>query len=372
MLGIEQGIDMTPSRRAFATMAVASTAALATRAVAQTTPVLSGDLPFDPAKSQAFVKKMGIRYPIANAAAGGPFSDEMAIAICEAGGLAGIGSVFLSAEALKARITRIKAGTKQPFAVGYILVFGDKTLSAALEAGAPVIQFSWGTPTAQQVALVRSFGAKFGMQISTAGGARQAVDVGADYMICQGQEAGGHIQAQSHWHDNLQPVLRVAGDTPVLVSGGLGDGKALREALVMGASGGIFGTRFLATKESTASEEWKRRLMRSVTTDTALTVCFDGLWPHALHRVLRNETLDHWEAAGSRAPGQRPGEGDVVAHLGPRDLMRYTAASPMAAMTGTPEELAMFAGTGVSAIKDCPPAGELVRRLWTECCGVAT
>jgi nitronate monooxygenase len=351
---------------------MALTAAVATKASAQQpAAAVSGGLPFDMEKPQAFTQKLGVRYPIGNAAAGGPFSDEMAIAIAETGGLAGIGSIFLPADALKARITRIRAGTKQPFAVGFILVFGDKTLPAALEAGAPVIQFSWGTPTAQQVALIRSFGAKMGMQISTAAGARQAVDVGADYIICQGQEAGGHIQAQSHWHDTLQPVLRVAGSTPVLVSGGLGDGKALREALVLGASGGIFGTRFVATQESTASPEWKRRLMKSVVTDTALTVCFDGLWPQALHRVLRNETLDAWEAAGSRAPGQRPGETDIVARIGTRDLQRYTAASPMAAMTGTPEELAMFAGTGVGAIKDCPGAGDLVRRIWAECVGTA-
>ncbi len=362
---------MTTSRRVFTGLAAASAAALVTQADAQSALSPADQLPFDPAKSQAFIQKLGVRYPIGNAAAGGPFSDAMAIAVSEAGGLGGIGSIFLSADALKARITRIKAGTKQPFAVGFILVFGDKTLPAALEAGAPVIQFSWGTPTPQQVSLVRSFGAKFGMQISTAGGARQALDVGADYMICQGQEAGGHIQAQNNWHDTLPSVLKAAGTTPVLVSGGLGDGKALREALVMGASGGIFGTRFLATEESTASPEWKRRLLKSVATDTSLTVCFDGLWPQALHRVLRNETLENWEAAGSRAAGQRPGEADVVARMGTRELLRYTAASPMAGMTGTPEELAMFAGTGVGAIKDMPPAGDLVRRIWAECVGTS-
>ena len=161
---------MSTSRRVFTGMAAASTAAMVTKASAEPSAASPGDLPFNPAKSQAFTEKLGVRFPICNAAAGGPFSDAMAIAISEAGGLAGIGSIFLTPDALKARITRIKAGTKQPFAVGYILVFGDETLPAALEAGAPVIQFSWGTPTARQVALVRSFGAKMGMQISTAGG----------------------------------------------------------------------------------------------------------------------------------------------------------------------------------------------------------
>lgn len=366
---------MMSGRRGFTGMAAASTAALAVKAAAQPNAAAPGGMPFDPAKSQAFTKALGVRYPICTAAAGGgagPFSDELAIAVAEAGALAGIGTAFQAPDALKARISRIKAGTKQPFAVGYILVFGVESLPAALEAGAPVIQFSWGTPTPAQVALVRSFGAKMGMQISTAAGAKQALDVGVDYVVCQGQEAGGHIQAQSNWHDNLHAVLRVAGETPVVVSGGLGDGKALREALVLGASAGLFGTRFLATQEATANQVWKTRLMTSVATDTALTVCFDGLWPQALHRVLRNETLDQWEAAGSRAPGQRPGEGDIVARLGGHELRRYTAASPVAAMDGSVEELAMFAGSGVGAIKDCPPAGELVRRIWAECAGTPT
>ena len=354
---------------------MASTAAIVTKTNAQGAPPMPSDTLFDPAKSQAFVKRMGLRYLIATAAAGGaagPFSDALAIAVAEAGALGGIGSVFVSNDAIKARVSRIKAATKQPFAVGYILVFGAETLPAALEAGAPVIQFSWGTPTAAQVALIRSSGAKMGMQISTAGGARQALDVGVDYIVCQGQEAGGHIQAQSNWHDNLHAVLRVAGDTPVLVSGGLGDGKALREALTLGASGGVFGTRFVATQESTASQEWKTRLMKSVATDAALTVCYDGLWPQALHRVLRNETLEHWEASGSRAPGQRPGEGDIVARIGTYEVRRYTAAGPNVSVTGSVEGLAMFAGTGVGAIKDCPPAGELVGRIWSECAGTVT
>ncbi len=109
--------------------------------------------------------------------------------------------------------------------------------------------------------------------------------------------------------------------------------------------------------------------MKSVASDAALTVCFDGLWPQALHRVLRNETLENWEASGSRAPGQRPGDGDIVAHIGTHELRRYVAAAPNVAVTGSVEGLAMFAGTGVGAIKDCPPAGELVRRIWAECAG---
>ena len=363
---------MNTSRRAFTGLTVASAAAIAAKAVAQTSVVAPGNLPFDPAKSQALVQKLGLRYPIGNAAAGGPFSDQLVIAVAEAGGLAGFGtngSVVFPAEAVKARVSRVKAGTKNPFAVGYILVFGTQTLPAALEAGAPVVQFSWGTPTAEQISLVRSFGAKIGMQITTAGGAKQAVGIGVDYVICQGQEAGGHVQAQSNWHDTLHAVLRTAGDTPVLVSGGLGDGKALREALVLGASGGVFGTRFVATQESSASQDWKMRLMQSVATDTALTVCFDGLWPQALHRVLRNDTLDAWEAAGCRLPGQRPGEGEIVAHIGPREVKRYDAFPPTTAVDGSVENLAMFAGTGVGAIKDCPAAGELVRRIWAECVG---
>jgi len=318
----------------------------------------------------AFTQRMGLRCPVLCAAAGGPFTIELAVAVCEAGGMGGIGVTRWPDAVADDTVRAICRGTRGPFAVGLILALlapDSCKLARVLEAGAPIIQFSWGTPSTAQVALIRSFGAKLAMQVTSAGGARQAVDLGVDYMVCQGQEAGGHVQAQSSWRDTLAPVLEVAGDVPVVLAGGLGDGKDLREALDLGAAGGVFGTRFVATRESRAIPEWKERLTTARAADTALTVCFDDGWPQALHRVLRNDTLDRWEAGGCAPKGQRPGEGDIVAYDGERPILRYEATSPIVGMRGEPAETSLWAGVGVDAIKDIPSAGELVARIWAEC-----
>lgn len=318
------------------------------------------------ANAQAFVKKMGIRYPIVQAVIGGA-TPELATAVAQAGGLGGMGLTWSPEAEVRDYVTRVRATTQGPFAVGYVLAFGASTLPVALEAGAPVIQFSFGIPRAEQVAQIRQAGAKFGIQISNLLGARKAFDIGADYISCQGQEAGGHNQAQSSWHEHIDSILHAAGKTPVLVAGGLSGGKDLRKVLAIGAAGGVFGTRFVASKEYPAHPEYQRRLLKAKASDTSLTVCFDGGWPGALHRVLRNPTLDKWEADGAKFEGARPGVGDIVGRIGDMTFERYSIFPPFTVTTGQPEDMAMYAGLGVGEIRDIPGAGELVHRIWTEC-----
>lgn len=321
------------------------------------------------AKAEGFVRTMGIKYPIVQAVIGGS-TPELAAAVSNAGGMGGIGMSWSPEQEVRDYVKATRSLTKAPFAIGYVLTFGANTLPAALETGAPVIQFSFGTPSKKQVAMVRAAGAKFGMQVSTAEGAKQALDVGADYINVQGQEAGGHIQAQGSWRDNLPSVLEIAGKTPVLVAGGLSTGKDLREVLLMGGSGGVFGTRFAATREYPSHPEYKQRMINARASDTALTVCFDGGWPGALHRVLRNPTLDAWEASGSQGAGMRPGEGDIVGTIGDMKFERYSLFPAFVVTQGRPQDMAMYAGQGIAAIRDISPAAEVVEKIWNECVGL--
>jgi nitronate monooxygenase len=319
-------------------------------------------------RADEFVAKMGLHYPIVQAAMGGSDLTELAASVAESGGLGGLGLTWSSEDEVRDQIKRVRARTKRPFAAGYVLAFPPNTLAAALEEGAPVVQFSWGIPSSEHVKLVRSHGASMGVQVSNLDGARRALDAGADYISVQGQEAGGHIQASTSWHQNLGPIIQEAGETPVLVAGGLGDGRALRVALNAGAAGGVFGTRFVACKENRFHQQYKERLVQSTAGDSMLTVCFDGSWPNALHRVLRNKATDAWEAAGSGPAGSRPGDGDTVAVIGNAPLPRYTMYPPN---EGMPEsvvsEMALYAGLGVDLIQDIPSARDLVKRLWSEC-----
>jgi nitronate monooxygenase len=319
-------------------------------------------------RADEFVAKLGLRYPIVQAAMGGTDLTELAASVAESGGLGGLGLTWSSEDDVRDQVRRVRSKTKRPFAAGYVLAFAPDTLAAALEEGVPVVQFSWGIPSSKDVKLVRSHGARMGVQVSNLDGALRALDVGADYISVQGQEAGGHVQASGSWHQNLGPIIQEAGQTPVLVAGGLGDGRALRVALNAGAAGGVFGTRFVACKENRFHQQYKERLVQSTAGDSMLTVCFDGSWPNALHRVLRNKATDAWEAAGSGPAGLRPGDGDTVAVIGNTPLPRYTMYPPN---EGMPEsvvsEMALYAGLGVDLIQDIPSARDLVERLWSEC-----
>src|SRR5262249_3005662 len=150
---------------------------------------------------------------------------ELAMAVSNAGALGSIGAGGEpSAEAMKERVTRTRAGTSRPFAVNYLLAWEPATLPVVLDAGAPVIQFSWGLPSAEAVAMIRKAGGRMGIQISSAAGARRALDLGADFLICQGTEAGGHVQALSPLYQVLPAILAEAKAVPVLAAGGITTG----------------------------------------------------------------------------------------------------------------------------------------------------
>lgn len=128
--------------------------------------------------------------PISNAGMGFFATPELAIAVSEAGGLGAVGTGRGAVAAtVKDYVTRARAGTRRPFVVNYLLATEPATLPLALDAGTPIIQFAWGLPTREMTTLVRRAGAKMGVQVSSRVRARQALDLGADYLICQGTEA---------------------------------------------------------------------------------------------------------------------------------------------------------------------------------------
>jgi nitronate monooxygenase len=211
-----------------------------------------------------------------------------------------------------------------------------------------------------------------GVQIGRAAGARRALDRGADYLICHGTEAAGHVQATRPLYEALPAVIEEAKTVPVLAAGGIANGRHIRRALMAGASGVLIGTRFVATKEAAAHEEYQAAVTRAKAADPVLTVCFQDGWPSAPHRALRNRTFEMWEAAGCPPAGQHPGEGDILgtnaATGAPK--RRYSAVAPLRGDRGAIAEMALWAGEGVDAIRDIPSAGELVAKLWKECLDV--
>ena len=354
---------MSSDRREFLRRSVAA-------AIAIGAPQSAGRFPTP--RASEFMSAFGLKYPIANAGMGGNATPELAIAVSNAGGLGAIGTgagLSRTPEVVRQRVAQTRAGTAKPFAVNYLLAFEPATLPIALDAGAPIIQFAWGIPSAEMADAIRTARAKMGVQVGSAAGARRALDLGADYLICQGTEAGGHVQATQKLEEVLPSVIEEAKDVPVLAAGGIASGADIRRALLLGAAGVLVGTRFVATKECNAHEEYKRALARAKAKETVLTVCFQDGWTNAPHRVLRNRTFAMWEAAGCPPPGKRPGEGDVLTTnaLTGAKKVRYTVSNAGRDDRGDVLELALYAGEGVNAIRDIPSAGELVARLWKEC-----
>jgi nitronate monooxygenase len=359
---------MNRTRREFITQSIAVGAALATlesrQARAQDT---QRAMPGSNQSTKALLSLFGLKYPIFQAPTADVAGPDVTIAVSSAGALGAIGLTFTPPDMARDMVTKIKTATNRPFAVNYILAFEPASLSAVLGAGAPIIQFSWGMPSKQLVSTVRTSGARLGVQVTSAGSARQALDLGADYLVCQGTEAGGHVQAHRPLLDALAEVLGEAKQTPVVAAGGIGNGEAIRKVLLAGASAAMLGTRFVATKESWARPDYKTALTQAKASDTALTVCFEGGWPNARHRVLRNPIFERWESAGCPAVGKRPGEGEVVGALGEMKINRYSVVPPLGIVTGPLDDLCLYAGQSVEHIKDLPPARELVERLWAEC-----
>ncbi len=224
---------------------------------------------------------------------------------------------------LREQIRSIARGTDRPFCVNLVLDFAqDERLEVAVEERVPWVSFSFGLRPAL-VTRARVGGARVLVQVASADAARAAATAGADALIVQGVEAGGHVQSVV----GLLPLLaevRRAVSLPLLAAGGIADPASARAALAAGASAVVMGTRFVASDECDAHPRYKGRLLAAEGRDTVLTGLFDVGWP-APHRVLRNSTYERWEAAGRPPPGQRPDEGESVARA--YRAMRSTSRS---------------------------------------------
>ena len=307
-----------------------------------------------------------LRYPIWQAPTASIAGPELAAAVSKAGGMGSMALTWTKPEVAAEQISQVRSQTDNPFFVNFALAFPPLALEATLDAGAPIVTFSWGDPE-RYLSKVRAAGAKVGIQVTNVAGAHRAIEQGADFLICQGVEAGGHVQSTTSLWELLPRIVEAASSVPVMAAGGISRGSGIAKVLSLGAKGAILGTRFVATQESRAHMDYKRQLVEA-TGETALTVCFEGAWPYSAHRVLRNSTLETWEAAGSPGVGSRPGEGESVAATAIGEaIFRYEDTAPRAGYTGNIEAMCLYAGTGCCAIADIPSAGELVIRLWREC-----
>jgi nitronate monooxygenase len=321
---------------------------------------MTGTFPHQVAKLLALT---GQTIPLMQAPIGSAATVPLAVAVSRAGGLGGVGLTWSDAAEATAIVQRMQAaGCGRQFYGNFVLHFPCDGLAAALDAGLPIVTLSFGID-AKLVSRAHQSGAIVGIMIGSPLGVRRALDAGADFLIAQSVEAGGHVQSTTPAADLLPAVLAEAGAVPVLVAGGISTGDGAADAIAKGAAGAVMGTRFLATREAASHDACKAALVAARTGDSVLTNCFDVGWPFAMHRVLRNATLDTWEAAGCPQPPNRPGEGDVVFRRGLEEFPRYSDTPPMPGDTGDLTSAVLYAGAGVGDIDAVEPAADLLFRL---------
>jgi nitronate monooxygenase len=297
---------------------------------------------------------------------GGPARSELAAAVSSAGGFGQLGMVRESAKVIETEIAATRRLTNRPFAVNLIPDATDpklfeEELAACLHAGVAAMTFFWGV-NEKAVARAKQAGCLVLYQVGSVAEARQAEGAGADIIIVQGVEAGGHVRG----HRGLSVLLPEVVDAvsvPVAASGGIVDGRGLAAALALGADGVHCGTAFLASTESFAHDYHKQRLVTAEPGDTVHTDLFVINWPKgAPVRVLKNSET---EAAGDKLWGYDPDRMplEIIGHDSGAPIHRRDTNSPLRATTGDLEAMALYAGDGVARITAIRPAAEIVEDM---------
>jgi len=286
---------------------------------------------------------------------------ELVAAVTAAGGLGTLAASWTELGELRDQIGRVRSAVSKPFCVNLVLAFDQRErLDLALACGVPVVSFSWGVDPLL-IGLAREAGVTVLVQVGDLAHAKAAAAAGANGLIAQGVEAGGHVEGTA-------PLLALVGEIrsvglPVIAAGGIADGPAAQDAIKAGARAVACGTAFLAATEADVHPDYQARIVAAEALDTQLTDLFDVGWPNAPHRVIRNSTLVSWELAGTPSPGSRSGEGEVIAERYGSPIVRYSDAQPTRLTNGDVEAMAMYAGTSVSHVRQIAPASAITTRI---------
>lgn len=312
----------------------------------------------------ALTRLFGIEHPIVQAGMGSDCGARLAVAVSNAGALGTIGSIGRSPAELERELASIREATTRPWSVNIVTFdwapFARDLLEVAIAARPACITLSFGdvVPALERC---HAAGIPAIVQVQDFAGARAVLSAAPAAIIAQGNEAGGHTGMRGTLSLAAQ-VLEIAGDVPVLVAGGVADGRGLAAALAMGAAGVVMGTRFKATPEFGGPRTGllAEQLAAIIANDGDHTVC-DAItdiamglqWPPRIYgRVLANRFTAEWlgrdeELRAAVAQQQAP--------------FAWTAAN-----NSSPDTVLNWAGESAGLVSDILPAAEIVRRTVEE------
>ena len=301
---------------------------------------------------------LGITHPIVLGGLGGATSGPLVAAVSNGGGLGTLGTSALSGTQVRAEVQAIRAATEKPFGINHLLFrIDEESFLATLEARPAVIAFAWAHSDQDLRAYFRRAHDAGSKVMYMAGQVPQAVkasEAGADVIVAQGTEAGGHVGWMASM--SLVPmVVTAVTPRPVLAAGGIADGRGLAAALALGADGVLLGTRMMATQESPIHPNLKQAIVRSDGHDTVLTeipdIATGHVWPGAMARAQRNAFIERWAGRewALRQCYREAGEAAVEARR-----------------AGDADNAPLLFGQDAGLIDSVRPAGEIIESMVAE------
>jgi nitronate monooxygenase len=322
------------------------------------------------------LERLGVDRPLVQAGMGGGVAGgDLAGAVSAAGALGTVGMMAPAALAAALRRARERAPGR-PLAANLLVPFiRSAHVNACLEAKVALVVLHGGLSVGWTSRL-RGAGTTVFITVGTKTEALHALEAGADGLVVQGIEAGGHLLGVEPLQQALASVLEVAGAAPVLAAGGVASAADVRRLLDAGATAAVAGTRFLLTEESAAHPLYKARLLAA--DRTFATLLFGLGWPR-LHRVIANEATERWCGTSDLGPPLVRFAGRLSAPLGrvvplgvlaavaPHQRPRFPLFSPALPLAGMADRavdrMALYAGESVRQLHDVIPAAQVVDQL---------
>lgn len=292
-----------------------------------------------------------VQYPIVQAGMVWCSGWRLASAVSNAGGLGLIGAGSMHPEVLQEHIYKCKLATTKPFGVNVPLLYPeiDKLIQVIVEGGVKIVFTSAGNP-ATWTSHLKERGLTVVHVVSSVKFARKAEQAGADAIVAEGFEAGGHNGREETTTLVLVPMVRDAVSIPLLAAGGISSGRSMLAAEALGAEGVQVGSRFAASEESSAHTNFKNKIINTTEGETMLTL--KQLTPV---RLIRNDFFQQVQKAETQ--GATPEM--LLALLGNRRAKKGMFEGDLA-------EGELEIGQVAAAIKQIQPAATIVQEIWEE------
>ncbi len=339
-----------------------------------------------PALNTRLTEALGCRLPVIQTAMGWVATPDLVVASIEAGAFGFLAAAVMTAKECEQAIEHIQSKTQAPFGVNFhsFQPDADAIVDLVIERGVKAVSYG-RAPAPKMIARLKDAGVLCVPTIGAGKHAKKAVEMGADIIVCQGGEGGGHTGETPTWLLLAQTMDAV--DVPVAAAGGFKDGRGLAAALAFGADGIAMGTRFLLTSDSPTPKETKARYLQAQVTEIPVSVALDGL----PQRMIMNETLAKLEEAGpvsslitslksALAFKELTGASLTTSLKSAWNMARKTDMTlaqtlmapnaPMiiqkAMVDGKPEDGVLPSGQVAGLIDDLPSCAELLQQIETE------